>query len=125
MPAERVAFAYDQVAYPSPILEDLTPERLRASAMLHGFDAPDPKTASLLEIGCGDGINVLAFAAVAPHAKAVGFDLSFDAIERGRALLARTGLDNADLHVGDILSYPRAGEQFDYITCHGVFSWVP
>jgi len=125
MSAERAVFAYDQVAYPSPILEDLTPERLRASAMLHGFDAPDPARASLLEIGCGDGINVLAFAAVAPQAKAVGFDLSSDAVEKGRALLARTGLDNADLHVGDILSYPRSGEKFDYITCHGVFSWVP
>jgi len=125
MPAARAAFAYDQVAYPSPILEDLSPERLRASAMLHGFDAPDAASASLLEIGCGDGINVLAFAAVAPQARAVGFDLSLDAIERGRALLARTGLENAELHVGDILSYPRSGEQFDYITCHGVFSWVP
>ncbi|HEY0467664.1 MAG TPA: class I SAM-dependent methyltransferase [Polyangiaceae bacterium] len=123
--AERPVFAYDQVAYPSPILDDVTPERLRASAMLHGFQVVDPRTASLLEIGCGDGINVLAFAAIAPQAKAVGFDLSQDAIDKGRALLARTGLGNVDLHVGDILSYPRAGEKFDYITCHGVFSWVP
>ena len=122
---ERPAFAYDQVAYPSPMLDDVTPERLRASAILHGFHAPETSSASLLEIGCGDGINALAFAASAPQGKAVGFDLSQAAIEKGRALLARTGLSNAELHVGDILSYPREGEQFDFITCHGVFSWVP
>jgi SAM-dependent methyltransferase len=123
--AAAPAFAYDQVAYPSPMLDDVTPERLRASAILHGFAAPETSRASLLEIGCGDGINALAFAATAPQGKAVGFDLSLGAIEKGQAMLARTGLANVELHVGDIVSYAREGEQFDYITCHGVFSWVP
>ena len=54
-----------------------------------------------------------------------GFDLSAAAIERGRGLAEACGLANIDLHVGDVLTYPRDGDKFDYIICHGVLSWVP
>ena len=118
-------FAYDRVDYPSYVIEAIAPNRLRAAAMLAGRRAPDPLHASVLEIGCGEGINLLAFAAVSPNARAVGFDLARHAIDRGNELLARVGLKNVDLHVGDAVTYPRDGEKFDYIICHGVLTWVP
>ena len=118
-------FVYDRVAYPGYVVEFLSPNRLRSSALLHGWRPPDPATASVLEIGCGDGLNLTAFGAVSPQGRAVGFDLSSEAIERGRALVEVAGLTNVDLHVGDAFTYPRDGEKFDYIICHGVLSWVP
>jgi SAM-dependent methyltransferase len=123
--AKAPQFAYDRVAYPSFVLDDLTPNRLRASALAHGLRPPDVATASILEIGCGDGINLIGFGAVYPNARAVGFDLSASAIERGRELVEASGLTNVDLHVGDALTYPREGQTFDYIVCHGVLTWVP
>lgn len=118
-------FAYDAVAYPTPVLPIPTPNRLAAAGLLHGWRAPDPSTASVLEIGCGDGFNLIGIAAVAPGSRCVGFDLSGEAIARGQALVTQTGLQNVDLHRGDIMDYPRGGPRFDYIVCHGVYSWIP
>lgn len=123
--AEPRAFSYDRVAYPSVLLPDQSPDRLCVSALLHGLRSADPTSASVLEIGCGTGLNLLAHAAAMPGSTVAGFDLSQTAIERGRELAAAAGLDHVDLHVGDILTYPRDGRQFDYIVCHGVLSWVP
>ena len=123
--ANDADFAYDRVDYPSYVIEAIAPNRLRAAALLTGWRAPDPLTASILEIGCGEGINLVAHAAVAPDSRAVGFDLARHAIERGNDLVARVGLKNVDLHVGDATTYPRDGEKFDYIVCHGVLTWVP
>lgn len=121
--AEREA--YDSVAYPTAIVSHLTPGRIAASGRFYGWAAPDPETASVLEIGCGDGLNIIGMAAVAPRARHVGFDLSEQAIRRGQALIDAAGLTNVELEVGDILAWPRKGELFDYIVCHGVYAWVP
>ena len=123
--AEGSRFAYDKVAYPAAVVDALAPDRLRATALLHGWRAPEPATASVLEIGCGVGLNLIAFASVTPDARAVGFDLAAEAIDRGRSLVEVCGLRNVDLHVGDAMTYPRDGEKFDYVVCHGVLSWVP
>lgn len=120
-----MTFVYDTVPYPGPILDLMSPARLCAAGLLHGWRGPDTATARLLEIGCGDGVNAIAFAAVNPQATAVGFDLSQAAIDRGRALAAAAGLTNVKLDVGDILTYPLDGQPFDYITCHGVLTWIP
>lgn len=117
-------FAYDAVAYPTPIVPELNPARIRAACALQGFAAPAAAGASVLEIGCGDGYNLLGIAAASPGAPHVGFDLSAAAIARGRAVLRTSGLSNVELAQGDITVW-RGGRTFDYILCHGVHSWVP
>jgi SAM-dependent methyltransferase len=118
-------FAYDEVAYPTPINSMQTPERLGASIMLHGLSAPDPRTARVLEIGCGNGYSLIGVAANAPGCRCVGFDLSAKAVAVGHELVAKAELENVELAHGDILTWPRDGEPYDYILCHGVYSWVP
>ncbi len=124
MNAEK-PFVYDEIAYPTPVVAQMATGRMRAAGLLHGWSAPDPATASVLEIGCGDGLNLMGMAEVAPNARHVGFDLSAVAIERGRHLAARAGLANIQLEAGDILTWPRDGETFGYISAHGVYAWVP
>ncbi|KRA53067.1 class I SAM-dependent methyltransferase [Devosia sp. Root635] len=119
------AFAYDEVAYPAPILSMLTPDRLGAAGAMHGWRAPRPQTASYLEIGCGDGYNLIGIGAVTPEGRHVGFDLSSAAAARGATIAAAAGLANVDIQAGDILDYPREGEKFDYIVSHGVYTWIP
>lgn len=117
--------AYDEVAYPSPILPELLPERLRAEAILHGFDASPAATARLLEIGCGDGLNLIAHTALNPQGFGTGFDLSAAAVARGRAEAELAEVEHVELSVDDIATFPVEGETYDYITCHGVLTWVP
>ncbi len=118
-------FSYDAVAYPAPILPYLTPDRLASVLAFGGFEAPDPQTASVLEIGCGEGLTLCGVASTFPQTRCVGFDLSEPTIRRGSELAGRAGLANVELHAGDILTWPRDGEKFDYVIAHGVHSWVP
>jgi SAM-dependent methyltransferase len=121
----RIADDYDTVAYPTPLLPIQGPDRLAAATLLQGFVPPPPQTASVLEIGCAVGYNLLAAAAADPGGRYVGFDLSEKAIAAGRQLAADAGLANVVLERGDILTWPRDGARFDYITCHGLYTWVP
>lgn len=121
--AEREA--YDAVAYPTAVISKMTPDRIAAAGRFYGWRAPDPETASVLEIGCGDGLNIIGMAAMAPKGRHVGFDLSAPTIARGRQLIAAAGLTNVTLETGDIMDWPRDGAPFDYIVCHGVYAWVP
>jgi SAM-dependent methyltransferase len=120
-----VSAAYDEVAYPSSAIELTAPERLCAVGLLRGWRTADPARARVLEIGCGAGRNLLSIAALTPGARCVGFDISSSAIAAAQSLAARAGIGNATFEVADILAYPHEGEQFDYIICHGVYTWTP
>lgn len=42
----------------------------------------------------------------------------------GRQLIAATGLGNVELRQASILDVDASYGQFDYVICHGVYSWV-
>lgn len=117
---------YDRVAYPTRPMADTQPDRLFAIARLHGLAPPPPAGARVLEIGGGDGGNLIAFAAAHPDSRCLSFDLSEAAAARGRHWIAAAGLENIVVRQGDIVA--EAGSldgAFDYVICHGVYSWVP
>ena len=60
-----------------------------------------------------------------PGAAFVGIDLSQRQIEEGRRTIAALGLGNIELVHGSIDTVGPDAGQFDYIVCHGVYSWVP
>lgn len=118
--------AYDEVAYPSSIFIQTHPALLAAIAGLHGLTPPDVATARVLEIGGGEGMNLIALAAAYPKAQCLSFDLSSAAVARGKLAIAKAGLSNIRVEVGDILDAVRdLKQQFDYVICHGVYAWVP
>jgi SAM-dependent methyltransferase len=121
-----VLTSYDTVVYPSAIFAQTTPERLGVLPGLLGLAAPPVATARVLEIGCGDCMNLLAMAAAHSGASFTGFDIAPTVIERGRARAELAGLGNVRLEVVDIL-YAEAilPGPFDYIIAHGVYAWVP
>jgi trans-aconitate methyltransferase len=100
------------------------PARLGALARLQGLQAAPARACSVLEIGCGDGGNVLPLAARYPGSRFVGVDTDEHLIEKGRREAVALGLTNISFECGDIRSYSAGSDTFDYIVCHGVFSWV-
>jgi len=60
-----------------------------------------------------------------PKSQFVGVDLSRRQIGAGQAAVTQLGLKNIELRAADIQAIDAQWGPFDYILCHGVFSWVP
>lgn len=116
--------AYDEFAYPGQVFPQTHPNRLAVLAIMHGLSPPPPNKCRVLEVGCGDGINLLALALGSPESTFVGIDLAQRPIEYGREIAAEIGLTNIELIAADLMEYEPEGT-FDYIIAHGFMSWVP
>jgi SAM-dependent methyltransferase len=122
---EQIARTYDEFPYLSAAFPSSTPEHLRTVAHLFGLDAPAPERARVLELGCAAGGNVIPFAARYPNAEVTGIDLSQVQVEAGQRAIAAMGLKNVKLVQCSIADLDESLGEFDYIICHGVYSWVP
>jgi methyltransferase-like protein len=116
---------YDTVPYDSHPFPQSAPEHLAALAFLFGLDTPSPESARVLELGCAAGGNLIPFAARHPAASAIGVDLSSVQIGQGRVAIGHAKLPNVELRTFSIADIDASFGKFDYIICHGVYSWVP
>src|SRR3954468_1383128 len=117
--------AYDETPYVSIAFPETHPDKLCAMARLFGLEAPEPARARVLELGCGDGTNLLPMAQHAPEARFLGIDASARHVASGQAAIAACQLANAELRQQDVLEFSASEGKFDYIIAHGIFSWVP
>ncbi|MGX2949957.1 methyltransferase regulatory domain-containing protein [Ursidibacter sp. B-7004-1] len=120
-----IATAYDDVPYSSQVFHHCQPNRLHALAKLKGLNPPDLNNARVLEIGCSFGGNLIPHAIQYPNSQIIGIDLSEKQIAVGQQMMAELGLSNVTLIAADISKVNFENIQFDYIICHGIFSWVP
>ena len=121
--------SYDELPYISAAFSETSPARLEALASFLSFTPPSSKSAKVLEIGCSYGGNLFPFAIANPQAKALGIDLSEVQINKAKELAAQMRVDNIEFKAKDICDFTDADVsdygKFDYIICHGVYSWVP
>lgn len=119
-------FIYDDVPYPSFVFPQTSPDRLATLARVHGIDATDPAKCRMLELGCGDGTNLLALAYSMPNSQFVGIDLAKTHIGSAKKAASELGLPNVEFIALDVTQAdPAVLGEFDYIVAHGLFSWVP
>src|SRR5213596_3007104 len=78
---------------------------------------------TVLDVACGPGLVVCAFAAVVRHA--TGIDVTPAMIERGRALAAEKGLANVAWQVGDVLPLPYPDGAFSLVVSRFAFHHFP
>lgn len=117
---------YQELGYPSYLHPQLHPDRLATMAWLFGLQPADPQTCRYLELGCGTGHSLIAFANDLPGAQFSGVDFSQGMIEEGRQVASQLGLQNLTLTAADLLADPSpVAGRFDYIVMHGMFSWTP
>ena len=60
---------YNQVAYPSAIYPQTHPDRFATLGRLFGLAPENVERARVLELGCGDGANLIAMAAALPNSR--------------------------------------------------------
>jgi SAM-dependent methyltransferase len=117
---------YDELPYKCLPIEWTAPERLALASLLHGGPRPPLDTYRVLELGCGDGANLLPLAYYRRHATFVGVDGAHSQIEIADARKSALELSNIEFIHSDFLTAAhQLSGSFDYIIAHGIFSWVP
>ncbi|MEO8380910.1 MAG: class I SAM-dependent methyltransferase [Acidobacteriota bacterium] len=121
---DLVRESYDRVPYASASYHHTHPDHLATLALLNGVESAPPERCRVLELGCSDGGNVIPMALELPESHFTGIDLSPRQIETGLANVAELGISNVELRIMSILDAGPSLGTFDYVICHGVFSWV-
>lgn len=116
---------YDKFPYKSKSFEQSNPFRQKLVMDYLGMQTKELENARVLEIGCSYGGNIIPFAVEYENSEVYGIDLSETQINVGKEIIAKMGLENIKLIQMNILDYNQEFGKFDYIICHGVFSWVP
>lgn len=119
-------FSYDTFPYPSKFFLQTHPDRLATAGTLYGMRPAAVENCRVLELGCGNGSNLISHAFGLPDSKFVGIDLSEIHIEKANESAAELNLKNIDFRKMNVMdmTVDEFG-QFDYITAHGLFAWVP
>ena len=119
-------FSYDVMPYPSKFFLQTHPDRLATLATLFGMNPANVENCRVLELGCGNGSNLISHAFNLPNAKFVGVDLAENHITDAKKSAEELNLSNLEFHQMDVMEMSVADfGKFDYIIAHGLFSWVP
>src|SRR5262245_31369822 len=117
--------SYDEVPYRSYAFSQTYPDRLATVAALFGVKAPPVECCRVLELGCASGGNLLPLAHDFSNSTFVGIDLSPRQVDDGQRAVRELGPKHLELRALSILASAEARGRSDYLTCHGVSSWVP
>lgn len=117
---------YDDVPYHGTAVANTAPAHLALCSAWHGGPRPRLDGYRAVELGCGDGANMVALAFYNPGCIFVGADSSRVEVDRARAAAAEVGVQNVRFIHRDVRDLD-GGEfgPFDYAVAHGLYSWVP
>jgi SAM-dependent methyltransferase len=119
-----LASSFDALPYRHGAIPATHPARLGAIARLLGRKAASPDRCRVLELGCGEGLNLLPLAERFPASQFTGVDFSPEQIRVGEEARVAAKLGNARLICGDLRGLEPEAGAFDYVIAHGVYSWV-
>ena len=104
---------YDAIPYRHGAVPESHPARTGAIARLLGIPAALPEGCRVLELGCGEGMNVLPLAERFPGAHFTGVDFSATQIATAETARAAAGLANARLVCADLREFEPEPGAFD------------
>lgn len=115
---------YNRYPYQSYPFSQTHPTHLYTLAKLFGLNPTTVEKSRVLELGCASGGNLIPMAFHFPDTEFIGIDLSDKQIQEGIQQIEDLKLKNITLRHESILDFASSEGKFDYIICHGVYSWV-
>ena len=103
-----------------------SPAYIQWACTMQGIKAPKSHF-TYLDLGCGQGLNLIMHAVAHPESKFVGVDFMPTHIAHARGLAEKLGLTNVTFIEGDFLELAKNPEgiaDVDYATAHGISAWV-
>ena len=116
------------VEYTSGFYREIAPAHLNMVAVLNGCQPLDlDKPFTYCELGCGQGFSSHLLAASNPSGQFHAVDFNPAHIQGARMFAQETRLDNVTFHERSFQSLLENADDlpdFDFITFHGVYSWI-
>jgi SAM-dependent methyltransferase len=87
---------------------------------------PIGEGASVADIGCGAGMDLLLAAhSASPRGRVVGIDMTESMVSRARDGARAAGLANVEVRIGDAMSLPLEDASVDVVLSNGVLNLTP
>lgn len=121
------AFA-ESLGYPADLLDQLPTVASDAFAGVSNVSifAEIPSRATVLDLGCGAGLDALIAARrVGPAGKVIAVDFSTAMLTRARQAVTESGLSNVEVREADAEQLPIAAEEIDVAMVNGIFNLNP
>ena len=120
------------IAYTHGAYRELSPGYLSYVCLLNGIRPPrTDRPFRYCELGCGQGMTLNILAATHPQGRFTGIDFNPLHVAGARRLAEEAGLANVAFHersfqdvAAGALPAAEAGDGFDFIVLHGVYSWI-
>ena len=116
------------VEYLAGFYREQTPSHLDLACLINAVEPPSVGADwTFCDMGCGQGINCLLLAAANPRAQIIGVDFNPAQIARARDLASLMGLQNVkfiEAAFEELALAPEVLPECDYITMHGIYSWI-
>ena len=88
--------------------------------------APIAAGATVVDVGCGAGMDLLLAArAVGPAGRAIGVDMTEAMAGRARSGARASGLTNVEVRLGDAMALPVDSGSVDFVISNGVLNLTP
>jgi ubiquinone/menaquinone biosynthesis C-methylase UbiE len=85
-----------------------------------------PLGATVLDLGCGAGLDsLIAAQRVGPEGRVIGIDFSDAMLMRARQAAAQAGIDNVEFRRADAEDLPFDDDSFDVALANGIFNLNP
>lgn len=113
------------VDYTYGYYREMAPHAMRFALHAGGYESPPDEGCTVCELAFGQGAGLALLAAANPGSGFWGNDFNPTHVAGARLMADETGLTNIDLSDASFAEMlDRDLPQFDWITLHGVWSWV-
>ncbi len=118
----------ESLGYPQDLVASLPSACVDAFAGVSNVAvfADIPLGATVLDLGCGAGLDsLIAAQRVGPEGRVVGIDFSDAMLTRARQAAAQAGIDNVEFRRADAEDLPFDDDSFDVALANGIFNLNP
>ena len=113
-------------SYPIHLQKEIQPIWLASATTFLGFESVNiTEKFTYLELGCASGINLIISAINNPTGYFIGIDFNEEHIIKAKEIASSIGLLNIEFIHSDFKSFSQKTDLlFDFIICHGTWSWI-